>query len=83
MTQQTGVGAVLRTKAECHRCVRGIIDLVGSGLKQKAVHDAGHVAGDTATRFRLGWMECMLFSRASQLGMALQTHLIWPIKKLE
>lgn len=83
MAQQAGIGALFGPEPQGHCGVRDIIYLMGSGLKQKAVHDGRHVAGDTAATFRLNRMTRVPFSALGELRMTLQAHPVGLVEKLK
>ena len=83
MAEQAGIGAFFLTEALVHRCVRDIVDLVGSGSKQQAVHDRGHMAGDTSAGFSAGCVPSVRLRLSGIPAVALRTHLVWGLPKAE
>ena len=81
MAEQAGVRTFLRPETQGHLGVGNVIDLMRSGLKQKAVHDRWHVARNATAGFRASRMTRVEANLSDVLGMTLQTHLIRLVEK--
>ena len=85
MAEQARIRTLLLTKSHGHFCVGDVINLMGSGLEQKRIHDAGHVAGNAAATFGVGEM-VGVFGRhglALESSVASYAHKIRPVLEFQ
>jgi hypothetical protein len=66
MAEQARVGAVFRAETNGHLSIRDIVDLVRARTEQYAIHDAGHMAGDTTAGL---YIQGMMRVRCSPAGV--------------
>jgi hypothetical protein len=83
MAFQACVRALIHPEPQRHFGTRNVVDLVRSGLEHKAVHDPGHVAGDTAAALGRSRVAGMGLDTHSVRWMTLQAHLVRPVPELE
>ena len=78
MAEQAGVGTLLLAESQSHFSVRDVIYLVGSSFKQKRIHNAGHVAGNTTAALGIDAMVSMRCNGgvALKIGVASDAHQI-------
>ena len=74
MAHQAGIRTLDGSETGGRFGVGNVIDLVRPRLEQKRIHDARHVARDTAASFARGGVARMTFGLGLKLSMATKTH---------
>jgi hypothetical protein len=83
MADEASIRTFFLAEARSHLRIGNVVNLVGHSFEQHAVHDLRHVASRTAAPLGFGRMARMRFKFCCVRGVALKTHPVRLVEKLE
>jgi hypothetical protein len=85
VAEEACIGTFLLTKSQSHFSVGDVINLMGPGLEQESIHDAGHVARNASAALGVGEMVGMRRRHgiALEASVASHAHKIGPVPEFQ